>query len=603
MNNHGKAKPRYSTWGNCVFMLWTAWKKRPSLLWLCMLIAVTDVFLGMTQLFATPVILSAIESAVSTGKLISIIVFFAGLLILFKAADLYFSSCTQFKRIEIRLHLAAMIQDKILTMSFPHIENQDVRRKMDKALMLVNSNKAATEAIWGTSTDLFKNTAGFMICLSLLAILDPLLIIAALVTTVISFFIRNHLDGWEYRHRDEESEYSRRMNYLSEKSKDCTLAKDVRIFGMRGWMEDVYLSTLRLFNNFTLRKEKVYFMGDAADIAFTFMRNGMVYLILIGSVIKGELSAAQFVFFFNTVGAFTGGMGALFKDFSLLHKQSLDISAVREFLDYPEMFLFENGMPLTPNLDIPYQITLRNVSFRYPEAEMETLSHINLTIHAGEKLAVVGLNGAGKTTLIKLICGFLDPTEGAVLLNDTDIRNYNRRDYYRLFSAVFQDFSLLDVTIAENIAQSGKDINMERVKYCVDQAGLSTKIDNLPDRYNTHLGKVYEDGIELSGGEVQRLMLARALYKDAPVIVLDEPTAALDPIAESEIYDKYNDLTGGRTSLYISHRLASTQFCDRIILLANGSIVEEGTHESLIAQGGKYAELFEIQSQYYTDEC
>lgn len=520
---------------------------------------------------------------------------------LLSAAKSYFSSCTQFKQTEVRMYIAAMIQNKILTMSYPNIENQGVRKKMDKAIMLISNNKASTQLIWSTLTDLLKNVVLFVIGLSLLTMLDPLLIIAVLSTTIASFFISNHLNGWGYRHRDEESEYSRRMNYLSYKSRDYTLAKDIRIFGMRNWMEDVYASTLRLIRSFAARGERVYILSNVADVIFTFMRNGVVYLFLINAVLQGELSAALFVLYFNTVGVFTGGIGGILSCFATLRKQSLDISAIREFMDYPETFLFEGGTLLTPDLNASYQIELRDVSFCYPEAQNYTLSNINLTIHAGEKLAIVGLNGAGKTTLIKLICGFLDPTEGVVLLNNTNIKTYNRRDYYRLYSAVFQDFSQLDLTIAENITQIDEDIDNERMKHCVRQAGLAEKIDSLPKRFDTHLGKVYEDGIELSGGEVQRLMLARALYKNAPIIVLDEPTAALDPIAESDIYGKYNELTGGRTSLYISHRLASTRFCDRIILLADNSIAEEGTHNALITRGGRYAELFEIQSRYYQE--
>lgn len=415
------------------------------------------------------------------------------------------------------------------------------------------------------------------------------------------FIFNNYLNGWGYRHGDEEAEYSRRMNYLSEKSRDYTLAKDVRIFGMQGWIEDVYNSMLRLYRSFLARGERVYIWGNIIDVILAFMRNGIVYFFLIGGVLEGEMSAAQFVLFFNTVNLFTNGVGKIMTDLATLRKQSLDICAVREFLDYPETFQMEQGIPITPNLNIPYQIELQDVSFRYPEAEKNTLSHINLTIRQGEKLAIVGLNGAGKTTLIKLICGFLDPTEGKVLLNNINIKMYNRRDYYQLFSAVFQDFSVLDVTIAENIAQTDENINTELMEHCINQAGLTEKIKRLPNGVKTHIGKVFEDGIELSGGELQRLMLARALYKNAPIIILDEPTSALDSIAESEIYNKYNELTNGRMAVYISHRLASTRFCDRIILIAEGSIDEEGTHDELLAHNGHYADLFEIQSKYYRE--
>ena len=288
---------------------------------------------------------------------------------------------------------------------------------------------------------------------------------------------------------------------------------------------------------------------------------------------------------------------------STLYKQCQDISTVREAIEFPEPFTFEGGEALTPDPDGRYELRLEDVSFRYPGAEKDTLTHISLTLHPGEKLAVVGLNGAGKTTLIRLMCGFVDPTEGRVLLNGKDIRAYNRRDYYRLFGAVFQDFSMLAASVAANVAQRVDAIDMERVKRCVALAGLTEKIESLPQSYDTLLGReVYEGAPELSGGELQRLMLSRALYKNAPLILLDEPTAALDPLAESDMYARYNELTQGRSAVYISHRLASTRFCDRILLIDGGAIAEEGTHDQLMAAGGEYARLYEIQSRYYGKE-
>lgn len=285
-----------------------------------------------------------------------------------------------------------------------------------------------------------------------------------------------------------------------------------------------------------------------------------------------------------------------------LYRQSLDISTVREFLEYPELFLFENGKTLPFSMNRPHEIQLENVSFRYPGADEYTLKNINLTIHNGEKLAVVGLNGAGKTTLEKLICGFFDPTEGRVLLDGQDIKQYNRRDYYALFSAVSQNFSLLAGTVATNVAQTEDNQAVSRIRDCIEKAGLTGKIASLDKGLQTYLNRrVYEGGTELSGGETQRLMLARALYKRAPFIILDEPTAALDPIAEADMYNKYNEMTAGCISVYISHRLASTRFCDRILLIDNHSIAEEGSHKELLKRGGKYAQLFEIQSKYYRE--
>ena len=249
-------------------------------------------------------------------------------------------------------------------------------------------------------------------------------------------------------------------------------------------------------------------------------------------------------------------------------------------------------------------IQLEHVSYRYPEAEGYALENINLTIRAGERLAVVGVNGAGKSTLVKLICGLIRPTSGVVRLNGTDISEFVRDEYYTIFSAVFQEIYEVSGSIAVNVSQQPQDeLNRGRVMRCLETAGLGDKIASLPNGIDALLLRQIDgDAIELSGGERQKLALARALYKDAPVIVLDEPTAALDPIAESQTYERYAELSAGKTSVYISHRLASTRFCDRIIMLGDRTIIEEGTHAELLSRGGKYAEMFSIQASYYKKE-
>ena len=595
-------KPKYNLWQNSAYMMSLAWVKNKRVLSLCVILAMMAVISSLLGLLITPTILGAVETAVPLGQLIKIILLFAAGLMLTNTVNSYVSTNTLFGRIEVRCILVSKINEKISTTSYPNTEDQDVRKKLDKAGMAVNGNNQATEAIWNTLTNLLTNIAGFIIYLILLSSLEPWIIALVLATTVTGFFINKHINGWGYRHRDEEAEYSRRMNYISDKAGDYTLAKDIRIFGLRSWLCDMYESSLNLYQAFIARGERVYIWGNVIDIILSFARNGVAYLYLINLVLSEGLPASQFLLYFAAVGGFTGWVSGILSGFATLHTQSLDISAVREFLEYPEPFKFEDGESIEPDMSKNYQIELRNVSFRYSGADNDTLKNINLIIKPGEKLAVVGLNGAGKTTLVKLICGFYDPTQGEILMNGENIQKYNRQDYYKHFSAVFQNFSILATTIAENISQTVDSADIEKMRDCAEKSGLLTKIDNLPHKYDTHITKeVYEDGIEFSGGETQRLMLARALYKDAPLIILDEPTAALDPIAESDMYNKYNDLAGGRTSLYISHRLASTRFCDRIIFIDNGLITEEGTHDALIRQSGKYAELFEIQSHYYRE--
>ena len=375
------------------------------------------------------------------------------------------------------------------------------------------------------------------------------------------------------------------------------------MFGLRPWIAELQEKAMDAYVAFQQRAQGVYVWTKIADLVFAFLRNGLAYAYLTRLVWIGSLDVPQFLLYFTAASGFTAWVTGILWDFYKLHKQSLDLSTIREFLDYEEPFQLENGDSIPPEQrNVPHEIRLEHVSYRYPGTERDILTDVNLTIHPGEKIAVVGRNGAGKTTLIKLICGFLDPTEGRILLDGKDIRSFKRKEYYQLFSAVFQTFSLLAESVATNVAQDTEGVDMDRVQAAVAQAGLQDKVSSLKDGYDTKLNRtVYEDAVQLSGGESQRLMLARALYKDAPFLVLDEPTAALDPIAESQLYQKYNELTQGKSSLYISHRLASTRFCDRILLIADGGIAEEGTHEELLQQGGQYAALFEIQSKYYQE--
>lgn len=582
-------------------LAWTSKEKKVIIL--SLLSATLAVTLNLVNLYVSPTILSAVERHVSVGELFWTIAGFALALMFVSAASAYVNTNTLFGRISVRAEITGLLNRKAATTSYPNIDDDKFIKLLTKARECTFSSMTSAEAIWTTLTTLVTDIIGFLIYVSLLTTVQPLLILLIIVTTLISYFIGNYVNGYGYRHREEEAEYERHMNYLSWRVEDLSAAKDIRIFGLRHWLEELYGKAMSGYAAFHQKAQSIYIWSPIADLVLTFLRNAIAYAYLISLVIQGGLSTAEFLLYFTAVGGFTEWVSGILKGFSTLYKQSLDISTVRECLEYHEPFQFEGGKSIEAEAERKYEIRLEGVSFRYPAADQDTLTDINLTLHPGEKLAVVGLNGAGKTTLIKLICGLLDPTEGKVLLDGEDIRNFNRADYYTMFSAVFQDFSLLAGTIATNIAQDYAGIDMTRVKECAAKSGLHAKIESLADGYETYLNReVFDEATMLSGGETQRLMLARALYKNAPFIILDEPTAALDPIAESDMYQKYHEVTGNRSSVYISHRLASTRFCDRIIMIDNAGICEEGTHEELLSLGGKYAEIYDMQSKYYKKE-
>ncbi len=594
-------KSKYNMFQNSWFMIKIAWKsKEKKVIILGLVSVILAVLLNLINLYITPTILSTVERHASVSQLIFTILTFVIGIMLVSALSTYVNTNNLFGKVTIRLEIINLLNKKAATTSYPNLDDDKFKNLLTKSMGYTDNNSSSTEAIWETLTMILTNILGFIIYVSLLTTIQPILIIVILLTTTISYFIGNYVNSYGYNHREEESEYYRRIRYISDCAKDLTFAKDIRIFGLCDWIEELYNKAMESYKAFHKKAESVYIWSRIADLVLTFIRNAIAYVYLIGLVINNKLDVASFLLFFSTVNGFSEWVLGILNGFNTLYKQSLDISIVRECIEFNEPFKFNNGEHILPEKNKKYEIKLENVSFCYPGEDKDTLTNINLTLKPGEKLAVVGLNGAGKTTLIKLICGFLDPTEGRVLLNGKDIKDYNRMEYYTMFSAVFQDFSLLAGTIAINVAQKETDINMELVKECIEKAGLTKKIQSLPNGYETYLNReVYDNAILLSGGETQRLMLARALYKDAPFIILDEPTAALDPIAESDIYQKYNEMTNEKSSVYISHRLASTRFCDRIILIDNGKIMEEGTHQQLLNLNGKYTKLYKTQSKYY----
>jgi len=595
-----KQKQPYNAPQNTAWALSIGWHTRRRGLILYALVALAEILNNLAGLYIAPKVLGLVERHAALPALVGTILLFTAALLLTQGGKTYCKTYAMFCVVEIRSAIIMLINRKFNETAYPNIMDPAFQRLGNKALEATESNRAATEEIFRTLSALLTNVGGLLVYLTILSGLNPWLLALMAATCLGEFAASRYKDNWMYAHRDEDNTYYHKKCYLRGKAESITFAKDIRIFGLQNWMFDLFDSIHDAYLDFQLKVEKKRLLVDLVGAVLTVARNGIAYWYLIRLALTEGLTASQFVLYFTAATTFTAWVLGILGNLSTLNKQSLDICQVREFLEFPEPFRGEDGDPV-PQAD-RYELRLDHVSYRYPEAETDTIHDLSLTIRPGEKLAIVGLNGAGKTTLVKLLCGLLDPTEGTVFLNGTDIRTFDRKKYYALFSAVFQDYALLSTTVADNVAQSVDGIDENKVWDCLEKAGLTSAIQALPNGIHTHVGhEIFLDGVLFSGGQTQRLILARALYKNGPILLLDEPTAALDPIAENDIYRKYSAMTAGKTSVFISHRLASTRFCDRILYLDHGRIAEEGTHDALLGKGGGYAALFEVQSRYYQE--
>ena len=459
-------KPKYNMWQNSAYMIRLAWSvKEKKVIFIGLAMALLTVALSLIELYVVPVILSIIETHAPIGEIIIIIAAFTAGLMAVTAAKSYFDINNLYGKISVRTEIINMINDKGATTSYPNLFDDNFNKLLSKSIECTNSNDKATEAVWEMLRDLAANIIGFIIYLCLFTFVQPLLIVLVIVTTMISYFVGNRLNEYGYRHREEEAEYERHMEYVITKASDFTAAKDIRIFGLRPWLSELYNKGMAAFTAFHNRAEGVYIWARLCDLVLTFLRNGAAYALLIYMVIQNEITVAEFLLYFTAVDGFTRWVTGILSGMNTLHKQSLEISTVREFLEYPEEFKFEGGEPIPQSPDGQHVLELKDVSFRYPGAGDYTLKNINLTLHKGEKLAVVGLNGAGKTTLVKLMCGFLDPTEGAVLLDGRDIRKYKSEELAK--KVLLEDEVDIDVDLnsGDGCAQAwGCDLTYDYVK-------------------------------------------------------------------------------------------------------------------------------------------
>lgn len=340
---------------------------------------------------------------------------------------------------------------------------------------------------------------------------------------------------------------------------------------------------------------------SAASAAVSVIFIGFVYIFVCLKAWAGAFGIGAVTQYISAITKLCGGVSSLIGTAGDMRNNASFLKQVFDFLELPNT-MCQGDLPVEKRSSKEYEIEFKHVSFQYPGSKSYALQDVSMKFRAGERLAVVGQNGSGKTTFIKLLCRLYDPTEGVILLNGVDIRKYNYSDYMSIFSVVFQDFKLFALPLGQNISAK-VSYNRALAENCLQKAGFGERFRQMPDGTETYLYKDFnKNGVDISGGEAQKIALARTLYKDAPFIVLDEPTAALDPIAESEVYSKFNEIVGDKTAIYISHRLSSCRFCDDIAVFHEGRLIQRGTHEQLLTdEDGKYYELWNAQAQYYSE--
>ena len=575
---------------------WISWDKKSLVYFFIRVPAL--VFQPIVTAYIPKAIIDAVTDGVTTQRLILIVGLLSLLLTFTIWMDPFMRELIRGGARIVRMRYAVMAFEKNLKTDYVNIEDLEKREMQKRAEKFYSGRWSGGESFIDRCNQFCVAVVGVIASGILILKINSFIVLLIIVSCAAEFFILKDLFLKEDETYGKASKYLNRFNYFYRLCKDGSAAKDIKLYSLSDYFIKALASAL-------YETEKIYSKLSHQDAAADFLRallncvrEAIAYFYLVYLVTKGQIGVSDFVFYFGVVTGFSNWVRGLILSVINIGKSCKECEAFIAYINSGDTA--EKGKKLCSKE--VNSIEFKNVSYKYPSAENETIKNINLKFSYGEKIAVVGENGAGKTTLIKLLCGLYGATSGKILLNGEDISGFSKESYFDLFAPIFQDYYFLPMTVAQNICATA-EYDAEKLNLAFENAGIAEKINSLPERENSLMdSRVYNNAVDFSGGEKQKLLLAKAVYKDAPVLILDEPTAALDPIAENELYLKYNELTHGKLSFFISHRLSSTRFCDRILFMSNGRITEEGTHEELMAAKGAYYRMYNTQSYYYKEQ-
>lgn len=577
---------------------WLDWDKKSMLFFIIRIPAL--VFQPIVMAYIPKAMIDCINEGVTVSRLILTIALLSLLLVVTVWLGPFMQELILGSARVIRMRYAMMAFDKNLNADFMQIESLKGREQNNRASEFYKSYYSGSADFFETLNQAGVCVVGIITSLALVYKINFFVILLIFASCVAEFFLLKYLNAKKLNTHDERHKVFTKFNYFYEQSKNLAASKDIKIYGF----SDRFIATMaQLVLEYeklvaTYSKQTVAVSGTRAFL--NLLREVIAYAYLVYLVTKGQLSVSDFIFYFGIITGFSNWICSFVYCYSGLEYCCNECGRFRDFVESSSNETKEKAEPFCDG-EIN-SIEFKNVTFAYPEAANDTIKNMSFKVSAGENIAIVGENGAGKTTVVKLLCGLYYATGGDILINGRKANEIDKKSYFDLFSPVFQDYSFLPMTVAENVAVT-KDYDKAKLYDAFEKAGIAEKINSLEKKENTLMVKdVYKDAVDFSGGEKQKLLLAKAVYKNAPILILDEPTAALDPIAENELYLKYNDMTDKKISFFISHRLSSTRFCDRIFFISDGQIAECGSHEELMAQKGKYYQMYQIQSYYYKEQ-
>lgn len=596
----------YGFLNNFIYALNIERKSNLRLLAITLIKPIGDIVGTLLNSYAPKYVLSFIEDDLPFNTIIMYTVIICLIMMILDVISTTCYNSFEFEYRKTEGYVEKKRMDKLFHTDFKNMESPDFLDYAQRAKTALNRGKGFHGVLYQSRNFIAQGTL-MILSAALIGIQNLLMMIIFIVISfgivkISSFFTKRD----KIKFSDAMAPTWRKMNYLESTTKNFDFAKDIRLFNMSNAFFNQLSGVNETYKELNRKHHNRMVLWEVSLGSVLIVQKILMYTWLVYNVVTGAYQISDFVLYVGLVSTFHASVGYVNWIYSDMRTNSLMINDYRNFVDWKEdreTVDEKDGYITEINLD-KFEFRFENVSFKYPGHDNYVLKNVNLTIKNGAKLAVVGVNGAGKTTFIKLMMKLYEPSEGRILLNDVDIKEYNREEYFKLFSPVFQNVECFAMPIYQNISFAEEDkTDMNKINEVLEQSGLSEKINSYEKGIHTNLLKIFDkEGIDLSGGEKQRLAMARALYKDGKVIILDEPTAALDALAEDRMYREFENMIHGKTAVFISHRLGSTRFCDKIAMFEDGTIVEEGTHEELMAKNGKYAYMFGIQSQYYDEK-